>query len=133
MAELQKEFSTLNAEMKDMEAVEKKESNRLKFQEYAFKIGAFGHTIEDAEKIVEISDLDREDGHVGKSGLAWTGFEGRSQTFGYVMLKSKEEYARTKRILGILEAVNALGDEKTPPADKEKHIKTILGEAHGND
>ena len=126
MAEVQKKFSALSAELKEIEAVEKNEANILKFKDYQFKIGTYGHTLEAAEKIQEITDKDREDGHVGLSGLAYTGYEGTNQHFGYVMLKSKEEYTRTSIILRKLEAAAALTDAKTK--DKEKHLKILLGE-----
>ena len=129
MAEVQKEFSALSAELKDLEASEKEEANIVKFKDYLFKIGTYGHTLEDEDKVQEINDDDRATGRLGPSGLAYTGYEGKSQHFGYVMLKAKEDYARTKRILSILEAAQALGNEKTPVTDREKHIKNILGEA----
>jgi len=128
MAEVQKEFSALSAEIKEIEAGEKRDANRAKFQEYLFKVGTYGHALEEEEKIKDLTDEDREGGHVGMSGLAYTGFEGRSQSFGYVMLRTKEEYNRTKTILIKLEAAAALADEKTK--DKEKHLKILLGETN---
>ncbi len=126
MAEVQKEFSALSAEIKEIESLEKRTVNKEKYQEYKFKVGTFGHTLEDAEKISEITDDDRETAHVGLSGLVYTDFEGKSQTFRYVMMKSKEEYVRTANVLHKLAAVQCLSDDKVK--DKEKYIKILLGE-----
>ena len=130
MAEVQKEFSALSAEMKEIELAEKRTANSEKFKDYLYMVGTYGHTLDPEEKIREVSDEDRQTAHMGLSGLAYTGFEGRSQTFGYVMLKSKEEYSRVKRILILLEASAALADENTK--DKEKHLKVLLGETVEN-
>jgi hypothetical protein len=129
MAEVQKEFSALSAEMKEIEATEKREANKAKFAEYLFKVGTYGHALDEEEKITDLTDEDREGGHMGMSGLAYTGFEGRSQSFGYVMLKTKEEYKRVKKILTLLDAAQALATEGTK--DKEKHLKVLLGEVDG--
>ena len=129
MAEVQKRFSALSVEIKELEEVEKKKANLFKFKDYHFKIGTYGHTLEDAEKIQELTDTDREDGHAGMSGLAYTGYEGKSQHFGYVMLKTKEEYPRVAMILKKLDAATALTDPNTK--DKEKHLKILLGEDDG--
>jgi hypothetical protein len=127
MAELQKEFSALNAEMKEIESIDKRVANRVKFADYQFKVGVYGHSISEAEKIAELTDEDRESGHVGLSGLAYTGFDSRSQAFDYVMLHNREEYDRVKRILTMLEAAQALSQEGTK--DKERHLKVLLGES----
>jgi hypothetical protein len=129
MAELQKEFSSLNAEMKTLDGEEKRAQNVAKFVDYKFKVGTYGYKLFDAEKIAEVSDDDRATAHSGASGLAYCGYDNNSQTFNDVMLKSQEDYARTQKILTLLEAAAALGDEKTK--DKEKHIKVLLGETDG--
>lgn len=126
MSEVQKEFSALTAELKEMELLEKKVTSREKYKDYLYKIGTYGHTLMDPEKIQDVLEEDRETAHLGMSGLVYTGFEAHSQHFDYVMLKSKEEYPRVKKILTLLEAAAALADEKTK--DKEKHLKVLLGE-----
>ena len=126
MAEVQREFAALGAEMKELDSVDKKAASRDRYKEYLFKIGTYGHTLEDAEKIQDLTDADREEAHVGLSGLAYTGFEGKSQHFAYVMMKTKEEYSRVQNILIKLEAVEFLKDEKVK--DKEKYLKILLGE-----
>ena len=131
MAEVQKEFSALDAELKEIARAEKREVNKEKFKEYLYKVGTYGYTLETEDKIAEINDDDRETAHVGPSGLAYTDFEGRSQTFRFVMLKSKEEYSRVGRILTLLEAASALANENTK--DKEKHLKVLLGETSEQD
>lgn len=128
ISELQKEFSSLSAEIKEIEANEKKAINKEKYKDFLFKVGTFGHTLEDAEKISDVTDEDRETAHVGMSGLVYTDFEGKSQTFRYVMLKTKEEYVRTQKVLTKLAAVQRLSDPECK--DKESHIKILLGETN---
>jgi hypothetical protein len=126
MNEIQKEFSSLSAEVKEMDNREKKAINKEKYKDYLYKVGTYGHTLEDAEKISEITDEDRETAHVGLSGLVYTDYEGKSQTFRFVMMKSKEEYARVTNVLLKLSAVQHLSDDNVK--DKEKYIKILLGE-----
>jgi len=130
MAEVQKEFSALSAEIKEIESAEKRAANKAKYQDYKFLVGTYGYTLEAEDKIREVTDEDRETAHVGLSGLAYTDFEGKSQTFRFVMLKQKEDYARTATVLQKLEAVAHLSDEKVK--DKEKYIKILLGETDAN-
>jgi hypothetical protein len=125
MAEVQKEFSALNGELKELENAEKMTINRDKYQDYKFKVGTYGYTVEGEEKIQDATDEDREVAGAGKSGLVYTGFDGRSD-FGYVLLKEKSDYARTVRVLQIIDAVHHLADDKE--RDKEKYIKIVLGE-----
>ena len=131
MAEVQKEFAALNAEMKEIDLADKKMASRDKYKEYLFKVGTYGYTLDPPEKIQETTEDDRDTGHHGASGLMYTGYEGRSQAFGYVMMKSKEEYPRVQRILALLEAAAALSDDKVH--DKEKYIKILLGETDGQE
>jgi len=126
MAELQKEFSALGAEIKEIEAAEKKALNSEKYKEYLYLVGTYGYTLEPEDKIKDATDDDRATAHVGLSGLVYTDFEGKSQSFRYVLLKRKEDYARTANVLSKLEAVAFLSDEKVK--DKEKYIKILLGE-----
>jgi hypothetical protein len=123
MAELQREFSSLNAEMKEIESIEKGAVALERYKDYQFKVGVYGYTLESEDKIVEATDEDRERSSTGKSGLVYTGYE---RDFGFIMLKTREEYPRVVRVYKILEAVNALADETVK--DKEPHIKVILGE-----
>jgi hypothetical protein len=125
MAELQKEFSGLNDELKDMEREEKAVAAREKYKDYAFKVGTYGYKVEPAEKIEDANDEDREGAGAGRSGLVYTGFEGNRE-FGYIMMKDKADYSRIVRICQIIDAVEHLADEKVK--DKEPHIKVILGE-----
>lgn len=124
MAELQKEFSALNAEVKEIEAEEKRQRNLEKFTEYKFKVGTYGHKIEEEDKMQEATDDDRAVAAQGSTGLVWSGFEGSN--YGFVLLKAKEDYSRTKRILEVLEAATQIADEKVK--DKGPHLKVLLGE-----
>lgn len=126
MQELQKEFSELSAEMKEIESIEKRAVNAHKYKDYLFKVGTYGSKLEAEEKIVEASEEDRETAQTGKSGLVYTGFSHASD-YGYVLLKAKEEYKRAARVTAIVEAVNNLASDNIK--DKEPHIKVILGEA----
>ena len=126
MAEVQKEFSTLTSELKDIEHTEKSAVNKEKYKEYKYMVGTYGYTLEEEAKVRDVTDEDRETAHVGLSGLVYADFEGKSQSFRYVMMKSKEEYARTANVLAKLDAVAHLSDEKVK--DKEKWIKVLLGE-----
>jgi len=128
MAEVQREFSALSAEVKEIEAAEKRAINKDKYQDYKFLVGTYGYTLEAEDKIREVTDVDRETAHVGLSGLVYADFEGKSQTFRYVMMKTKEEYARVATVLQKLEAVAHLSDDKVK--DKEKWIKVLLGETN---
>ena len=131
MAEVQKEFSALNAELKDMESSEKKALNKEKYKEYKYMVGTYGYTLDPEDKVTEVTDEDRESAHIGLSGLVYADFEGKSQTFRYVMMKQKEDYARTANVLSKLDAVAHLSDDKVK--DKEKYIKILLGELDANE
>jgi flavodoxin len=126
MAEVQKEFSALTAEMKELDVSDKRVANLEKFKDYLYKVGTFGHTLEVAEKIKDVTNEDRETAHVGMSGLAYTGYKSHSQEFDYILLRTKEEYARTQNILTKLEAAQHVADDKVK--DKEKWLKILLGE-----
>lgn len=126
MAELQREFSTLNSEMKDIEHEEKTAAARNTYKDYKFKIGTHGYKVDAEEKIEEATDGDREVAGAGKSGLVYTGFD-RHSSFGYVMLKERQDYARAARVCEIINAVENLASDEVK--DKEPHIKIILGEA----
>ena len=126
MAEIQKEFSALSAEIKEIEAAEKHALNKEKYKDYKYMIGTYGSTLEDAEKIQEVTDEDRETAHVGLSGLVYAEYEGKSQSFRYVMMEQKEDYHRVARVLEIIDAVSHLADDKE--RDKKKYIKIIMGE-----
>jgi len=125
MAELQKEFSTLNGEMKDIEHEAKQAFNRDKYKDYLFKIGTYGYVVDPEEKIQDATDEDREIADAGRSGLVYSGFQS-SQGYGYIMMKDKTEYSRVVRICQIIDAVEHLADEKVK--DKEPYLKVILGE-----
>ena len=125
MAELQREFSTLNTEIKDIEHEEKTYAARERYKDYKFKVSTHAYVVDPAEKITEATDADREDASAGKSGLVYTGFDYHS-SFGYIMLKEREDYARAARVCAIIDAVEHLVDEKVK--DKEPYLKIILGE-----
>jgi len=126
MAEAQRQFSALSAEVKEIEAQEKADQNLEKFKEYKFKIGTFGYELQEEDKIKDLTDDDRRNGHVGASGLAYTGFHAQSEHFDYVMLRAKEDYARTQTILTKMHAAQQVADPKVK--EKEKYIKILLGE-----
>lgn len=123
MAELQREFSTLNAEVKEIDQAEEFARNRERYKDYKFKVGIYGYKVEPPEKIVEATDEDREDASTGKSGLVYSGYE---RDFGFIMLKEREDHPRLKRVCEILEAVTYLASDQVK--DKEPYIKIILGE-----
>lgn len=129
MAEVQKEFAALNVELKELESSEKRAANLEKYKDYKYLIGTYGYELDSEEKIAEATDSDRETAHVGASGLVYADFEGKSQTFRFVMMKSKEDYKRVANVLTKLEAVAYLSDDKVK--DKEKYIKILLGETDG--
>jgi hypothetical protein len=125
MAEIQKEFSSLNAEMKEIDSIEKRAICGERYKEYLFKIGTYGYGVEPEEKIEDATEDDRETAGCGASGLVYTQFSNNSD-FGFLLLKSKEDYPRVKKVLILLDAVNHLKDEKEK--DKDKYIKILLGE-----
>lgn len=126
MAELQKEFSALNAEKKEIESVEEKALARDKYKDYLHKVGMYGYKLSEEEKVQDVSDEDREGAIVGLSGLVYTGVDHHDGSC-YVMLKDKVEYTRVQNILTKIEAVEHLKDDKVK--DKEKWLKVLLGES----
>jgi len=126
MAELQKEFSALNAEKKEIDVAEENAAAREKYKDYLFKIGTYGYKLLEEDKIEDITDADRETAQPGvASGLVYTGVS-HNDGFGYVLLKDKAEYARVGRMFKLLDAASNVLDEKVK--DKEKHLKILLGE-----
>jgi hypothetical protein len=127
MAELQKEFSSLNSEMKEIDEIEKKAVARDRFQEYKYKVGTYGYILDPEDKTMDANDEDRENAHVGMSGLVYTSMSANSD-YACVMLKEKTDHARAKNVLVKLDAVQKLKDEKVK--DKEPFIKILLGETN---
>lgn len=123
MAELQAEFSKLNVEVKDLDEVDRRAASHEKYKEYKFKVGMYGSRLYDEEQIQEVSDRDREEAVVGKSGITYTNSETKD---GYccLMMKEKTEYVRLKTLLERLNAAALINEGK----DKERNIKIILGE-----
>lgn len=123
MAELQAEYSKLNVEVKDLDEVDRRAASHEKYKDYKYKVGMYGAKLYDEEQIQEVSDLDREEATVGKSGITYTNSETRD---GYccLMMKEKEEYHRFKLLLERLNAASAINEGK----DKEHNIKVLLGE-----
>jgi hypothetical protein len=125
MAELQKEFSSLNAEIKTLDEADKRSASKDRFKDYKYKVGTSGYTIETEDKVTDVTDEDREVAIIGMSGLVYTDTSS-SSNYGFVLLKERSDYERAKNVLVKLEAVLFLKDEKVK--DKEKYIKILLGE-----
>jgi len=125
MADLHQQFHTLNTEVKDLEEVARRTESHVKWKDYKFKVGMYGHKLYPEDKIEEVSDRDREETAVGKSGIVYTNSETRD---GYValMMKDKNEYTRFQTLLTRLNAAATINDEKGK--DKERAIKVLLGE-----
>lgn len=126
MAELQKEFSALNVEKKEIEASEERAAAREKYKNYLYMIGMNAYKLSEEEKVKEITDEDREGARDGLSGLVYTGVDHHDGSC-YVMMKDKVEYNRVQNILTKIEAVENLKDDKV--TDKEKWLKVLLGES----
>ena len=126
MAELQKEFSSLNAEIKEIDEAATKAATKEKYKDYLYKVGTYGYVLFAEEKIEDITDEDRETAQPGlASGLIYTGVNSHDG-FGYVLLKDKAEYGRVVRMFTLLDAAKHVLDEKVK--DKEKYLKVLLGE-----
>ena len=123
MGDMSSEFNTLKTEVKDLEEVARREASHELWKDYKFKVGMYGSKLYPEEQIQEVSDRDREETVVGKSGIVYTNSETRD---GYcaLMLKDKSEYARFQLLLVRLNAAAAINEGK----DKERNIKVLLGE-----
>jgi hypothetical protein len=125
MAELAKEHGKLNAELKDMDEVERRAKSHELFKEFKYKIGAYGYKLYKEEEISEVIDDDRERSATGQSGLTYCDVD-HSDGLCYVMMKEKEEYPRIKLLFDRLEAAGKLTDKTEK--EKEKYVKILLGE-----
>lgn len=123
--ELTKEMLVLNAELKEIDREDARVRARDAFSEYRFKVGTYRYKIEGEEKVVEATDADREAAEQALSGLVYSGFN-EQRTFGFVLLKSKEDYARTKKTLVLIDAAEHLRNEKEPK--RQEYLKVLLGE-----
>jgi hypothetical protein len=128
MAELQREFSTLNAEMKELDREAERAAAREKYKDYLFKVGTYGYKLEDEDKIVDLTDEDRETAQPGVgSGLVYTGVD--EDNFGYVLLRDKSEYSRVVKMFKLLDAASHVLNDKVK--DKAPYLKILLGETEG--
>jgi hypothetical protein len=127
MQTLQKEFSELNAEKKEIEDIERRAIRSERYKDFLFKVGVNGYSLEDAEKIGDVTDEDRETAELGNSGVLHTP-PVRGSEFYYVLMKDKSEHTRLKTLLLRLNAAERIlsKDEK----DKKKHISVLLGEVN---
>ena len=123
MADLHQVFHTLNIEVKDLEEVMRREASHTKWAEYKYKVGMYGGRLYNEDQIQDVSDRDREETTIGKSGIVYTNSETKD---GYcaLMMKDKVEYGRFKLLLERLNAAHAINEGK----DKERNIKVLLGE-----
>lgn len=123
MAELHQEFHALNVEVKDLDEVDRRLASHETYKDYKFKVGMYGSRLYAEDQIQEVSDRDREEAQVGKSGIAYTNTETKD---GYccLMMKEKSDYSRFKLLLERLNAAAGINEGK----DKEKNIKVLLGE-----
>lgn len=130
MAQLQKRYSTLAAEVKELDIAHNREANRTRFSEYVYKIGVHG-TLYPQEQIRDVEPQDYDNVIIGNSGLLYTQAEpikGQEQGFAFLMMKSLEEYPRYKLLFERLEAARIVKDKDAKIEDKEKAYKTLLGE-----
>lgn len=125
MAELAKEHQKLNAELKDMDEVERREKSHELFKDYLHKIGAYGYSLYKEDEISEVTNDDRERAAKGNSGLTYCDVD-HSDGLCYVMMKSKDEYPRIKMLFDRLNAAQRVTDKNEK--DKEKYVKVLLGE-----
>ena len=127
MAELAKEHGKLNAELKDMDEVERRAKSHELFKDFQFKVRIKGYTIDTEEEIVAVTDDDRERSSTGGLGLTYCDVD-HSDSLHYLMMRSKEEYPRLKLLFTRLEAAAKINDKNEK--DRERHVRTLLGEAN---
>ena len=125
MQEIQREFSELNAEKKEIEDIEKRARADERYKDFLFKVGVSGFSLEGAEKIVDVDGEDRETAETGSSGIVHTK-PARNSTYYYVLMKSKEEHARLQLLFTRLSAAKAILSQEEK--DNSKFIKILLGE-----
>src|ERR1035437_9314739 len=109
MAELAKEHQKLNAELKDIDEVERRAKAHELFKDYLFKIGAVGYSLYKEEEIAVVTNDDRERTATGASGLTYCDVD-HTDGLCYVMMKSKEEYHRIKTLFNRLAAAQKIAD-----------------------
>jgi hypothetical protein len=130
MGELQKEYSTLAAELKQLDAAEKQGRNLEKFKDYTLKVFAYGYSVQEDAKLLEVTDDDRALGRLGRTGIAFV--EDPSDTSGlsssgyFIMLKSADELPRIKLLFERMNAAERIRDEKE--TETPKFVKVLLGE-----
>lgn len=123
MVELQKEFSELNAEKKEIDEIEKSAQLCERYKDYHFKVFVTGRLTDDP-KWEEITDGDREIATTGqKLGLIYSG---NFNEGAWLLFKTKEEYPRIKSLIDRLYAFEALNDKNC--TDREAQVKIVLGE-----
>lgn len=123
MNALQKEFSELNAELKEIDAIEKSAQLCERYKDYLFKTFVSGR-LGDDPKWEDVTDGDREIATPGqKLGLVYSG---NFNEGAWLLFKSKEEYPRVRQLVDRLYAFEALADKDC--RDRDTQIKIILGE-----
>lgn len=133
MAELQREYSELNGELKELVSAEERGSKLERFKDYKFKVGAVGYSLYEEDKIEDLTDDDKALAEVGqKTGIPFIDAQS-NQGFFYAMLKDREEHKRVKLLFARLEAFDRLtgGDKYKERLDakvRDELIKVILGE-----
>lgn len=123
MAELQREYSGLTAELKEIEELEKKAVLRERYKEYKHKVFVYSSADKDP-KFIDLTDEDRE--QISTSERTGIPFTGQFTEGAYMVVRDEAEYMRNMKLFAILEAVKVLEEKKS--SDKEKHIKIILSE-----
>jgi hypothetical protein len=124
MNELQKEFSELNLELKEIDSIEKSAQLCERYKGYLFKVFVTGRLTDDP-KWEDVTDADREVATEGqKLGLIYSG---NFNEGAWLLFKNKEEYPRVRTLIDRLYAFEALSEKNC--SDRESQIKIILGEA----
>ena len=126
LRDIQKEYSAVAGELKELDDAAKKASQVEKYKDYYFKVGCQGR-LQPIETISDLTDEYRLLGVDGQNtGLAYVDL-GTQDGFCYVMLKSKEDYAYANTLLNRIHAVDAIKNKEEK--DKALHIKVLMGEA----
>jgi len=123
MAEVQKEYSQLAAELKELEETEKKTVNVERFKEFQHKIMVKGTFMDKEPTVYPVQDEDRMSAYHGRL-FAVTGSNKDGSTF--IMLKSLDELPRIQLMFSRLHAAERIHDKEEK--DFDKYVKILLGE-----
>ena len=130
MAAIQKEYSALATELKEIEENEKQGANRERYKDYIHKVmvsGCYMAEMGTTPTLYPVTDEDRDEAHVSKNKLfVVTGTDSSAPDTAYIMLKSDTELPRLQLLFLRLFAAERIrsSEEKEP----EKFVKILLGE-----